>query len=130
MRSVDYVMVLVSDMERSVDFYQNKLGLTLASKSGGWSEFDSGTTRLALHAGGTPRTDAPADGPTERTSGQCSLGFNVADLDATYRELVQRGVKFSLPPQNRGGAGIRLAVAEDPDGLALSFTQRVPRGTA
>ncbi|MCI4351749.1 MAG: VOC family protein [Thermoplasmata archaeon] len=128
MRPVDYVMVLVSDMDRSVDFYENKLGLKLVSRSPGWTEFDSGTTRFALHAGGTPNPSGRDPGSGERRAGQCSIGFNVTDLDATYRELRQKGVPFVLPPQDRGGTGIRLAVAEDPDGLSLSFTQRVPRG--
>jgi lactoylglutathione lyase len=129
MRPMDYVMVLVSDMDRSVTFYETKLGLKLLSKSAGWSEFDTGTTRLALHGGGTPNPGRDPQGPGERQAGHCSIGFNVTDLDATYRELQQKGVSFVLPPQDRGGEGIRLAVAQDPDGLTLSFAQRVHRPT-
>ena len=124
MLPVDYLMVLVSDMDRSVDFYQNKIGLRLLTRSDGWSEFDAGTTRLALHGGGAPpqATDGPTDG--ERTAGQCSLGFNVADVDRTYQELKAKGVEFDLPPEDRFQR-IRLAVAHDPDGLTLSFRQRL-----
>jgi lactoylglutathione lyase len=127
MRPMDYVMVLVSDMDRSVDFYESKLGLKLLSRSDGWTEFDTGTTRLALHGGGTPNTPTDPKASGGRMAGHCSIGFNVTDLDATYRELQQKGVSFVLPPQDRGGEGIRLAVAQDPDGLTLSFAQRVHR---
>ncbi|MCI4320325.1 MAG: VOC family protein [Thermoplasmata archaeon] len=124
MMPVDYLMVLVSDMDRSVDFYENKIGLRLLSRSDGWSEFDAGTTRLALHGGGTPPKTSEASSDGERTAGQCSLGFNVTDVDRTYRELRAKGVEFDLPPEDRFQR-IRLAVAHDPDGLTLSFRQRL-----
>jgi catechol 2,3-dioxygenase-like lactoylglutathione lyase family enzyme len=47
-------MVTVSDMERSVRFYRDTLGLKLRFQSPDWSEFDLGPTTLALHGGGTP----------------------------------------------------------------------------
>ena len=41
---VDYVMVNVSDMSRSVAFYRDTLGLVLKFESPGWSEFETGGT--------------------------------------------------------------------------------------
>jgi lactoylglutathione lyase len=46
---VDYVMVNVSDMNRSVAFYRDTLGLSVKFESPGWSEFQTGATTLALH---------------------------------------------------------------------------------
>ena len=46
---VDYVMVNVSDMSRSVAFYRDILGLPLKFQSPEWSEFQTGATTLALH---------------------------------------------------------------------------------
>jgi catechol 2,3-dioxygenase-like lactoylglutathione lyase family enzyme len=46
---VDYIMVNVSDMSRSVAFYRDILGLSLKFESPGWSEFHTGATTLALH---------------------------------------------------------------------------------
>ena len=34
-----------------------------------------------------------------------------------------RGVRFVMPPTEREGEGITLAIAVDPDGLPLSFAQ-------
>ncbi len=78
---VDYVMVIVSDMHRSVAFYRDTLGLRLKFESPGWSEFETGTTTLALHAGtrATLSQAAPQSGPV---AGTCSLGFSVPDLNA------------------------------------------------
>ena len=51
-KQLDYTMVIVSDMPRSVEFYRDKLGLPLKFESPEWTEFVTGTTTLALHGGG------------------------------------------------------------------------------
>lgn len=115
-----YAMVNVSDMDRSVAFYRDLLGLTLRFQSPGWSEFETGTTTLALH-GGAER-GAPVHGP--QPAGTCNLGFPADDLDALHAELSKRGVRFVMPPTDRPDEGIKLAVAVDPDGLPIAFSQR------
>ena len=52
---VDYVMITVSNMARSVAFYKDKLGIPMKFGTPEWTEFQTGTTVLALHGGGTPR---------------------------------------------------------------------------
>src|SRR4026209_502025 len=92
-----YVMVVVSDMKRSVEFYRDTLGIPLKFESPEWTEFSTGTTTLALHSGGQPQKHTgPPSG--EKTAGSCSIGFNVPDMDKTYEELKAKGVKFVMPP--------------------------------
>jgi lactoylglutathione lyase len=123
---VDYMMVNVSDMHRSVAFYRDTLGLRLKFESPGWSEFDTGATTLALHAGtrATLREAATQAGPV---AGTCSLGFSVPDLNSTYAELSKRGAHFVMPPTEQPNEGIRLAVCLDPDGLGISFAEPMAR---
>jgi lactoylglutathione lyase len=120
--TVDYIMVNVSDMGRSVAFYRDTLGLALKFESPGWSEFETGTTTLALHAVDAREAAGP-DAPSEPHAGTCSMGFSVADLDAVYAQLQSRGARFVMAPTARPNEGIRLAVCIDPDGLAISFAQ-------
>ena len=47
---LSFAIVFVSDMERSVAFYRDVIGLTLRFESPGWTEFDTGGATLALHA--------------------------------------------------------------------------------
>ena len=54
-KQIDYTMVVVSDMARSIEFYRDKLGIPLKFQSPDWTEFLTGTTTLALHGGGIPR---------------------------------------------------------------------------
>jgi lactoylglutathione lyase len=123
---VDYVMVNVSDMGRSVAFYRDTLGLSLKFESPGWSEFQTGATTLALHAvaragGSGAATEA---GPV---AGTCSLGFSVEDIKSTYERLRQRGARFVMPPTEQRNEGIHLAVCLDPDGLPVSFAEPIRR---
>ena len=47
---VNYVIVFVSDMKRSVSFYRDVLGLPLKFESPGWTEFATDGATLALHS--------------------------------------------------------------------------------
>jgi lactoylglutathione lyase len=120
-KQIDYTMVIVSDMARSIEFYRDKLGIPLKFESPEWTEFLTGTTTLALHGGGVPRISS--GGSADKDAGTCSIGFNVADVDKTYEELKGKGINFVMPPTQREGEGIKLAVCTDPDGLPISFAQ-------
>ncbi len=124
-KQIDYTMVIVSDMSRSIEFYRDKLGIPLKFESPDWTEFLTGTTTLALHGGGIPREQQ--GGSTDKDAGTCSIGFNVDDVDKTYAELKSKGINFVMPPTQREGEGIRLAVCVDPDGLPVSFAQLIPK---
>ena len=128
-KQIDYTMVVVSDMQRSVEFYRDKLGIPLKFQSPEWTEFATGATTLALHGGGVPATQPPSGDPS-KTAGACSIGFNVDDVDKTYEELKAKGITFVMPPTQREGEGIKLTVAIDPDGLPISFAQLIEQGAA
>jgi lactoylglutathione lyase len=114
-------MVTVSDMTRSIRFYRDTLGLTLKFESPEWSEFQTGTTTLALHGGGKPRSEGMHELGEGMTAGTCSVGFNADNLDSVYEELKLKGVVFVMPPTLRKDEGIRLSVCLDPDGLPISI---------
>ena len=122
---VDYVMVNVSDMSRSVAFYRDTIGLPLKFESPGWSEFETGATILALHA--APKAEAAAAPGMGPTAGSCSIGFSVENLDTAYAELQSRGARFVMPPTDQPGEGIRLAICIDPDGMGITFAETLER---
>jgi lactoylglutathione lyase len=126
-KQLDYTMIVVSDMQRSVEFYRDQLGIPLKFQSPEWTEFATGTTTLALHGGGVPSQGPPAGDPS-KVAGACSIGFNVDDVEKTYEELKAKGIRFVMSPTQREGEGIKLAVAIDPDGLPVSFAQLVGHG--
>jgi lactoylglutathione lyase len=116
----DYIVIYVSDMQRSTDFYQNMLGLPLKFISPGWTEFDTGSVILALHRTGTEKLPTMGARPP---AGQAHLGFVVDDLQSLYEELSAKDVYFSLSPQLQP-TGRTLAVLHDPDGFGITLQQR------
>lgn len=123
-QKVDYIMIVVSDMSRSVAFYRDVLGLPLKFETPEWTEFQTGPTTLALHGGGASK-EKEEDNHGTKYAGSCSIGFDVKDVEVTYRELKEKGVLFVMPPMQREGEGIKLAVCVDPDGLPVSFAQNL-----
>lgn len=119
LQTPDYFIVYVSNMQRSVQFYRDTLGLPLKFTSPGWSEFSTGATTVALHMTGATLPEQAGPVP----AGSAQLGFIVDDLQAVYEELRAQDVKFSMPPKEQP-SGITLAVLHDPDGLGIALQQR------
>ena len=113
-------IIFVSNMDRSVAFYRDVLGLTLRFQSPEWSEFATEGVTLALHGTEAPNPDAPRQGTTP--AGHCQVGFNVNDIDAFHEQLVAKGVPCIQPPKLEE-FGAKLARYADPDGLQISISQ-------
>jgi len=113
---VNYAIVFVSDMNRSVAFYRDTLGLPLRFESPAWTEFATDGATLALHAADTARDTAFDD--EHPTAGQCRPGISVPELDAFHRRMLERGVPCLREPADV--AGSRVAQYADPDGLSIS----------
>jgi lactoylglutathione lyase len=118
MPTLSYAIVFVQDMQRSVAFYRDVLGLPLKFESPEWTELATEGVTLALHRAEAPAT-AEAQDPAP--AGRCQLGFSVDDLDAFHAGMTQRGVNCIRPPQEE--FGVKLARYADPDGLPFSVSE-------
>ena len=113
---VNYAMVFVSDMRRTVAFYRDTLKLSLRFESPNWTEFATDGATLALHQVGG--VGPQSSGPSEPSAGCCRPGFQVMDLDQFHRRMVAHGVPCVQEPEAVFGA--RVAQYTDPDGLVFS----------
>jgi glyoxylase I family protein len=103
---VDHVWFWVADMDRSIAFYRDLLGLALVHRAADeWAELDGGPVRLALHGGAADR--ARPEGGT--------VVFRVEDLDAVKLRLEGLGVAFDEHVGEVPEVG-RFASFADPDG--------------
>lgn len=114
----------VEDVERSIAFYEKKLGLTLEVNAG--PEF--AMIRIGGHPGGTigllSSLRAKAEGAGEMTTLQkrsIHVEFSTDDLEGLYQELQAKGVMFHEPPHDEPWE--RSMTALDPDGYAIEFAQ-------
>lgn len=119
MKRIDYAIVFVSDMTRSIAFYRDALGLPLKFESPSWTEFATDGTTLALH-----QAEVPSLGVMKRPlpAGSCHPGFQVDDIDAFHQRLLAKGVLCLAPPKIEEFGG-KLALYSDPDGLPISISE-------
>jgi len=141
-----HVGVTVRDIERSVAFYRDLLGLTLYRRQRGTAEYLGRITgfpgvRLEVALLRTPdgagmlellqyvsHPADPGDGATNRP-GTAHLCFRVSDVHAACAELRARGVRLVSEPAeitagvHRGGYGVYL---RDPDGFTVELYQPPP----
>ena len=107
------VVLSVADLDRVVKFYEEALGLQKKYRFKDYAGFDCGGVEIGLKTWG--EREAPREGEPR-------LNFLVDDLDASYCELKQRGVRFTKEP-HEAQWGARTALFVDPDGNALQLTQ-------
>ncbi len=139
---------VVSDMERSLAFYRDLLGLQEERNTVLEGEFISqvlGYDGVKLHivylSNGDMRHSVelmqylePKGGGMAPKAlndvGATHLGVIVDDLDSLYREFLARGVKFVNRPAVRPGAEYpwarKACYLQDPDGNWLEFIERAP----
>ena len=87
-----HAMFYSSDAQALRAFLRDKLGLAGTDVGGGWLIFDAPEADLGVHPteNGQPR------------SGTSDVSFYCDDIEATVRELTQRGVEFTGPPEDHG----------------------------
>ncbi len=115
------VILSVNDLEKSVAFYRDVLGMTKSSTPGEFAFLDGGGVTLALRS-------AARAGPV--IPGGVEISFEVGDVGATYQELKSKGVTFPYPPRavtHSGDMELLATDFRDPDGHVLSITGWVPR---
>jgi predicted enzyme related to lactoylglutathione lyase len=117
---VAQIHVSVSDVDRSVAFYRDVLGIPFLFRVPGqpMAFFQSGDVRLYL---GSP--EAP-DFATK-----VALYFRVDDIDAEHARLVGAGVDFLDKPHvvhRDGTTELWMAFLKDPDGHHLGLMQERP----
>jgi predicted enzyme related to lactoylglutathione lyase len=121
---VTQIHVSITDLDRSVAFYRDVLGIPLLFVVPGrpMAFFASGDVRLYL---GVPE-------PQEFAS-KVTLYFGVADIHAERLRLADAGVEFLDEPHvvNRTAAGeLWMTFFRDPDGHHLALTQERPTAPA
>ncbi len=120
--TLEYAGIRVREIERSVRFYTEGLGLRRGSTGrmaagGVWLELtDPGSgAKLELNY-------YPGDPPYREGDELDHLGFRVEELDAVVRRLVALGGKVRIPAFAEGD--VRLAFVADPDGVWVELYER------
>jgi MOSC domain-containing protein YiiM/predicted enzyme related to lactoylglutathione lyase len=108
---IAYVNVFVTDLKRSLEFFERTLGLPIQFSDAdfGYASLDGGPIRIGL------AQINPGDAQSRALVGRhTGVGFAVSDLVAAHAELEAKGVSFPMKPSKQPWGGF-MATFADPD---------------
>ncbi len=121
-------MVRVKDLEASLDFYVNKLGMIETKRK----EFEGGRFTLIFLTGSEDADKAAAENapeleltynwdPEEYDSGRNfgHLAYTVENIHETCQKLMDAGVTINRPPRDG-----RMAFVKSPDNISFELLQQ------
>lgn len=118
-KELGHIVLYVSDITRSADFYRDTLGFHEIERRSGMAIFSSGRTHhelLLLETGGKPRTKHAPE------PGLYHIGFKIgdspADIRAAYHELRDKGVTIIGSADHHVTHSLYIL---DPDGNELEL---------
>ena len=121
-----HTMLRVGDLDRSLEFYRDVLGMRLLRRK----DYPSGRFTLAFVGYGDESEhtviELTHNWDTERYdlgNGYGHIALGVEDLHATCEDLRRRGAKIVREPGPMKHGGSEIAFIEDPDGYRIELIQ-------
>ena len=138
-KDVRHMGIVVSDMEKSLKFYRDLLGLKVKSLVDEEGKFldnmlahenvKNKVAKLYAKNGNAlvELIDSKSYGNKKDrdffTIGASHFALTVDDLDETYDYLIKNGVKFTAPPQQSPDGFAKVTFCEDPDGTLIELVE-------
>ena len=143
LKSFFHTGFVVKDIEKSVQFYSEVLGMRIAGRMERQGEFVEQVLAFPgahIKGGFVDMGEghqleliqylSPASGENNLNRndlGASHLAFFVEDLDKFYQETLQKGIRYNNPPASmfdeNGNLSRKAAFAQDPDGNWLEFVE-------
>jgi lactoylglutathione lyase len=124
MKRVGYVILFVGDLERSIAFYRDVVGLQFRLRGDGYAEFATEGTRFGLYERGRLPELIGREPTVSGPGGE--VVFLVEDVDAEAERFQAAGAAILSGPVDRAW-GHRTLHVEDPDGFVVELAQEIPR---
>jgi len=105
------VLLGTRDVQKSILFYRDQLGLKLTQQFEGFAFFSAGNITLVL--------SEPLAEASEHVAGATEVVFSVEDVRGAHTALLAQGVRFVQDPHQVSGP-MWAANFYDPDGHMLS----------
>ncbi|GAX37459.1 VOC family protein [Nodularia sp. NIES-3585] len=111
-----HTALLVTDLEKSENFYGQVLGLSKIERSlkyaGAWYEVGNYQVHLIV------ATTVPTDNPHQKWGRNPHIAFSVADLDVAKQELLKQNYPIQVSASGRAAL-----FTQDPDGNIIELSQ-------
>jgi lactoylglutathione lyase len=115
-KRIEQVFLFVTDLDKSVSFYGEILGLPVVATDVDWVTFEIDDQTLTLqkwHNKGSSFLNGPRN---------VQFALEVENLDSFFENLEEKGVPFFMEPTDQTWGG-KLAQLLDPDGNVLQLIE-------
>jgi lactoylglutathione lyase len=119
---VKIVTISVTDQQKSLEFYTEKLGFTVATNQPMGDDKGTRWIELALPGGGVTVSIFPPQDPSTKVGGFSNIIFTCEDVRQTYEELKERGVQFTQEPKDEFWGTFCIFADPDDNQFVLSST--------
>ncbi len=116
--------IIVTDIDRAVDFYTNKLGFQITVDAQPSPEMRFVTVNPQGSPTGIALGQADWFEPARPAGGTSGFNFSTKDIDATYADLSAKGVEFTGPVQTEAW-GQKTTWIIDPDGNQIYLVEEM-----
>ena len=145
MKAVRHFGIVVSNLEKSLHFYKDILGLKIQREMFEESKYIDTILNLKNTKVRTIKMSADEGNliellwyeshPRKRRENNdiCDIGashpaFTVENLDYEYKRLREKGVKFNCSPQISPDGKAKVAFCHDPDGVPIELVEELITG--
>lgn len=143
MKNIRHFGIVVADMENSLKFYRDLLGLKIkidALEEGPFIDAISGikdikvrTVKMTADEGNTlvellcyeSHKRERRENNEIPNIGASHPAFTVENLDYEYKRLREKGVKFNCLPQISPDGKAKVAFCQDPDGVLIELVEQL-----
>lgn len=153
LNKVAHISLSVTDIKKSIEFYENILGMKLAKEvvldcKSAEEVFGMPACKVKIaHLKGCKDCGSPVielrqfaekntinDEVRLNRVSISSMSFTVEDIEETYKELKEKGVEFISSPQyfeytKQGFGKSKSVYFKDPDGIILELQEVIEEGT-
>ncbi len=141
MKNIRHFGIVVSDIDKSLRFYRDLLGLKIQrdmQEEGGFISSILGlegvkvrTVKMSADDGNLIELLCYQSHPRRPSEkGICEIGashpaFTVENIDSEYNKLMNEGVKFNCPPKVSPDGKAKVAFCYDPDGVPVELVEEL-----
>ena len=147
MKEIRHLGIVVSDLDRALEFYVGLLGLKVCKRMEEGGEYLVRLTGLTRARATTVKLSAddrnlvelvffhshPRKSPAKKDMseiGASHVSFTVEDVEAEYNRLRRVGIEFVSPPQNSPDGYAKVAFCRDFDNTLIELVQLLERTDA
>ncbi len=132
-KAIDHIGIMTNDLKKSVKFYTDVLGFSIATKM---EMAEAGLSVVFVEKAGSKielmeyrgkNVPKRSKGIEIETGGHSipindHISFSVDNIEGTVTEFKEKGVIFSAEPMELEG-GLKLASFKDPDGVLIELIE-------